>query len=110
MNYITGSVTGVNGNLVSVHMDGSIRKNEVGYIRVGDKHLKGEVIRINGTVADMQIYEMTEGIQVGDLVEFTGQLMSVELGPGLLTQIYDGLQNPLPNLLPHRSHMLKGRW
>ena len=98
MNYITGSVTGVNGNLVSVHMDGSIRKNEVGYIRVGDKHLKGEVIRINGTVADMQIYEMTEGIQVGDLVEFTGQLMSVELGPGLLTQIYDGLQNPLPNL------------
>ena len=46
----------------------------------------------------MQIYEMTNGIKVGDEVEFTGELMSVELGPGLLTQVFDGLQNPLPKL------------
>ena len=95
MNNITGKVTGVNGNLVSVLIEGSIKKNEVGFIVVGDKRLKGEVIRINDGIADMQIYEMTEGIKVDDRVEFTGELMSVELGPGLLTQIYDGLQNPL---------------
>ena len=46
----------------------------------------------------MQIYEMSNGIKVGDPVEFTGELMSVELGPGLLTQVFDGLQNPLPDL------------
>lgn len=98
MDHITGSVTGVNGNLVSVRLNGSIRKNEVGYVLVDGKRLKGEIIRVGGDVADMQIYEMTNGIKVGDGVEFTGELMSVSLGPGLLTQIYDGLQNPLPEL------------
>ncbi len=98
MDHITGSVTGVNGNLVSVRLDGSIRKNEVGYVLLGDKRLKGEIIRVGDGVADMQIYEPTNGIMVGDRVEFTGELMSVSLGPGLLTQIYDGLQNPLPEL------------
>ncbi len=93
-----GHVAGVNGNLVTVTFDGAISKNEVAYVHVGDTRLKGEVIRINGSKASMQVYEMTNGIQVGDEVEFTGELMSVELGPGLLTQIYDGLQNPLPSL------------
>ena len=107
MDFITGKVTGVNGNLASVLIDGSIKKNEVGYILVGDKRLKGEVIRINDGIADMQIYEMTEGIKVGDSVEFTGELMSVELGPGLLTQIYDGLQNPLPDLAEKCGYFLE---
>lgn len=98
MENITGTVTGVNGNLVSVHVDGSVRKNEVGYILVDGKRLKGEIIRVGNGTVDMQIYEMTQGIKVGDRAEFTGELMSVELGPGLLTQIYDGLQNPLPDL------------
>ncbi|MCR5760965.1 MAG: V-type ATP synthase subunit A [Sphaerochaetaceae bacterium] len=98
MDIIKGYVTGVNGNMVSVHFDGSVSKNEVGYIVVGDTKLKGEVIRINGDTASMQIYEMTNGIKVGDPAEFTGELMSVELGPGLLTQVFDGLQNPLPDL------------
>ncbi|MDD6265836.1 MAG: V-type ATP synthase subunit A [Clostridia bacterium] len=97
-NVITGSVTGVNGNLVFVKVDGSIRKNEVGFILVGDKRLKGEIIRVNNGVASMQIYEMTEGIKVGDKAEFTGELMSVKLGPGLLSKVFDGLQNPLPEL------------
>jgi len=95
---LTGHVNGVNGNLVKVGFQGSIRKNEVGYIIVGDKRLKGEVIRISNGEASMQIYEMSDGIKVGDPVEFTGELMSVELGPGLLTQVFDGLQNPLPEL------------
>ena len=94
MDKVTGFVTGVNGNLVSASFSGSVRKNEVGYVLVGDERLKGEVIRINGDTASMQIYEMTNGIQVGDKVELSGQLMSVELGPGLLTQVFDGLQNP----------------
>lgn len=94
----TGYVAGVNGNLVTVAFEGAISKNEVAYVVVGDTRLKGEVIRINGDKASMQVYEMTNGIQVGDKVEFTGEMMSVELGPGLLTQIYDGLQNPLPSL------------
>ncbi len=107
MEYITGTVKGVNGNLVSVHIDGSIKKNEVGYVLADDKRLKGEVIRINDGIADMQVYEMTDGIKVGDKVEFTGELMSVELGPGLLTQIYDGLQNPLPNLAKQCGYFLE---
>ncbi|MBR5045749.1 MAG: V-type ATP synthase subunit A, partial [Oscillospiraceae bacterium] len=94
----TGYVAGVNGNLIKVDFDGSVRKNEVGYILVDDKRLKGEVIRINNGEVSMQIYEMTDGIKVGDKVEFTGELMSVDLGPGLLTQVFDGLQNPLPEL------------
>ncbi len=107
MEYITGTVAGVNGNLLSVRVDGSIKKNEVGYILTDGKRLKGEVIRINEGFADMQIYEMTNGIKVGDVAEFTGELMSVELGPGLLTQIYDGLQNPLPELAERCGYFLE---
>ena len=79
MDKVTGYVTGVNGNLVSASFSGSVRKNEVGYVLVGDDRLKGEVIRVNGDTASMQIYEMTNGIQVGDKVELSGELMSVEL-------------------------------
>ena len=98
MNTVTGYVAGINGNLAKVSFEGSVRKNEVGYIIVDDKRLKGEVIRINNGEASMQIYEMSNGIKIGDPVEFTGEMMSVELGPGLLTQVFDGLQNPLPDL------------
>ena len=90
METVTGYVTGINGNLANVSFNGSVHKNEVGYILVDGKRLKGEVIRINNGVASMQIYEMSNGIKVGDQVEFTGELMSVELGPGLLTQVFDG--------------------
>lgn len=65
MDKVTGYVTGVNGNLVSAKFSGSVRKNEVGYVLVGKDRLKGEVIRINGDSVSMQIYEMTNGIQVG---------------------------------------------
>ena len=98
MEKVTGYVTGVNGNLVSARFSGSVRKNEVGFVKIGNDRLKGEVIRISGDAVSMQIYEMTNGIQVGDCLLYTGELLSVELGPGLLTQVYDGLQNPLPKL------------
>lgn len=91
-----GKVVGINGNMVSVEFDGNISMNEVAYVNVEGKRLRGEVIRIRGNVAQMQIFEMTQGIKTGDTVEFTGNLLCALLGPGLLGQIYDGLQNPLP--------------
>lgn len=91
-----GKVVGINGNMVSVEFDGNVSMNEVAFVVVEGKKLKGEVIRIRGNIAQMQIYEMTQGIKAGDKVEFSGNLLSVLLGPGLLGQIYDGLQNPLP--------------
>ena len=93
-----GHVTGVNGNMVNVRFESQVIKNEVGYIHVDDTRLKGEIIRITDGIASLQVYEMTGGIAVGDEVEFTGEMLSAELGPGLLTQVYDGLQNPLPDL------------
>ncbi|NQT60454.1 MAG: V-type ATP synthase subunit A [Bacteroidetes bacterium] len=94
----TGKIVGINGNMATVEFSGNISQNEVGYIILGNKRLKAEVIRINGNQASLQVFEMTNGIGVGDLVEFTGDLLSVDLGPGLLRQVYDGLQNPLPDL------------
>ena len=93
-----GHVVSVNGNMVNVRFEGDIVKNEVAYIKVGDTRLKSEVIRISDGVASMQVYEMTTGVGVGDEVEFSGELLSVELGPGLLSQVYDGLQNDLEKI------------
>mgnify|MGYP000730862448 CR=1 FL=1 len=80
-------------------------KNEVVYICPGSlnqrgeqERLKAEVLRVRGLNADAQVYESTQGVAVGDAVEQSGQLLSVELGPGLLTQVYDGLQAPLPKV------------
>jgi V/A-type H+/Na+-transporting ATPase subunit A len=93
-----GRIIGVNGNLVTVEFEKPVVQNEVGYALVGKLRLKSEVIRIRGVYAELQVFEDTTGLSVSDKVEFTGELLSVELGPGLLAQIYDGLQNPLPEL------------
>ncbi len=93
-----GRVIGVNGNMVTVEAGGDVSMNEVAYVVTAGKKLKSEVIRIRGRLAEMQVFEMSRGIRVGDEVEFTAELLSVRLGPGLLAQIYDGLQNPLPQL------------
>ena len=94
----SGRIVGVNGNMVTVEFDGDVSLNEVGYVVLDEKRLKSEVIRIRGRLAEMQVFEMTRGIGVGDMVEFTRDLLAVQLGPGLLGQVYDGLQNPLPAL------------
>ena len=107
-NITSQRVTGVNGNMVSVAFDHSVTQNEVAYILPADgSRLKGEVIRVRGREADIQVYESTTGIKVGDPVELTSQLLSVELGPGLLTQAYDGLQNPPPELAKQAGYFLK---
>ena len=102
-----GTVVGINGNMVSVKTDGKVVMNEVGYIIVGDKRLKSEVIRIRGDLAQLQVFEITKGVGIGDPVEFTGALLVVELGPGLLGQVYDGLQNPLPQLAEQAGFFLE---
>ncbi|MDR2731018.1 MAG: V-type ATP synthase subunit A [Treponema sp.] len=102
-----GTVTAVNGNMVSVRFNGAVSMNEVGYVKVADKKLKSEVIRIRGDISQLQVFEITRGITVGDSVEFTGDMLSVEVGPGLLGQVYDGLQNPLPQLAKEAGYFLE---
>ena len=65
-------------------------------VRVGDERLIGEIIRLNEDVATIQVYEETSGLKPGEKVVSTGAPLSVELGPGLLANIYDGIQRPLP--------------
>ena len=98
MNQTQGQITGVNGNMITVRFDGAVGQNEVAYARLGELRLMAEVVRVRGHHADLQVFEDTTGLAVGDAVEFTGELLTAELGPGLLAQIFDGLQNPLPKL------------
>ncbi len=102
-----GKVVGVNGNLLTVEFDTYVTQNEVAYAITGDERLKCEVIRVRGNRADLQVFEDTIGLQVGDDVEFTDELLSVELGPGLLTMVYDGLQNPLNELAEKSGYFLQ---
>ena len=102
-----GKVVSVNGNLVSVRFEGNVSMNEICYVIVDDTKLKSEVIRIRGDIAQIQVYEMTGGIKCGDAVEFTGEMLSAQLGPGLLGQVYDGLQNPLPVLAEQAGWFLE---
>ncbi|MFT7538576.1 MAG: V/A-type H+-transporting ATPase subunit A [Lysobacterales bacterium] len=102
-----GKVIGVNGNMVAAEFDESVVQNEVAYVCVGNEKLKSEVIRIKGKVADLQVFEDTSGIRIGNKIEFTNDLLSVELGPGLIGQIFDGLQNPLPQLAEAHGFFLK---
>ena len=102
-----GTVVAVNGNMISVRFEGIVALNEVGFVHVGDKKLKSEVIRVRGNVAQLQVFEITRGIGIGDEVSFMGDLLTVELGPGLLGQVYDGLQNPLPELASQAGYFLE---
>ncbi len=90
-----GSIVSVSGNMITVKPESHIMQNELGYVLKGEERLKAEVIKIREELAYMQVFEDTKGLRVGDEVEFSDQLLSVELGPGLLGNIYDGLQNPL---------------
>ena len=94
----TGKIVAVNGNMTSVAFDGAVAQNEVGYIVLGEKRLMAEIVRVRGTVCDMQVFDATTDLMVGDKVEFSGELLAAELGPGMLAQVYDGLQNPLSEL------------
>ena len=109
---VTARVVAVQDDLVEIQAqrdsDGKmyrLTKNEVIYICSGSinalgepEKLKAEILRVKGDCADAQVYENTQGVAIGDPVEQSGKLLSVELGPGLLGQVYDGLQAPLPRV------------
>ena len=99
----TGKIVGVNGNMITVAFSGAVAQNEVGYAILDkgsddEKRLMAEIVRVRGSRCDMQVFDSTTDLAVDDTVEFEGELLAVELGPGILTQVYDGLQNPLAEL------------
>jgi V/A-type H+-transporting ATPase subunit A len=105
---VTGRIVAVYGNMVIAETRTQVVKNSVGYCcRSDGARLLSEVIRIRGRLADLQVFEETRGLRVGDTVEFRKEMLSVVLGPGLLGQIYDGLQNPLPELAEEVGFFLK---
>ncbi len=94
----TGRVVKAFGNLLHVLFEGNILQGEVCMVQVADAHLKAEVIEIADQVVKIQVFEDTRGIKLGSSVEFFSHLLEAELGPGLLTSIFDGLQNPLEKI------------
>ena len=93
-----GIVTGIVSNLVTVEVDGPVAENEICYIGLGDVKMMAEVIKVNGKTASVQVFESTRGLKGGCPVEFEGRMLEVTLGPGLLSSVYDGLQNDLTTM------------
>ena len=102
----TGRIVGINGNMITAEFAQAVRQNEVAHVIEGDLRLIAEVIRVRGRYADLQVFEDVSGLRVGDTVEFAGHLLAVELGPGLLGQVFDGLQNPLPLIAAEHGFFL----
>ena len=94
----TGIVTGIVSNLVTVLVDGPVAENEICFIDLGGVKMMAEVIKVNGKYASVQVFESTRGLRGGDKVEFEGRMLQVTLGPGLLSSVYDGLQNDLTTM------------
>ena len=94
----TGIVTGIVSNLVTVQVNGPVAENELCYIQLGDTKMMAEVIKVNGKNAQVQVFESTRGLKNGDTVEFEGKMLEITLGPGLLSSVYDGLQNDLTTM------------
>ncbi|HNX26787.1 MAG TPA: V-type ATP synthase subunit A [Phycisphaerae bacterium] len=96
---MTGKIVAVFGNMIVAEVDGDVVQNSVGYCcRDDGARLLSEVIRVRGRCVDLQVFEETRGLKVGNRVEFEDKMLSLVLGPGLLGQVYDGLQNPLPRI------------
>ncbi|HBG52680.1 MAG TPA: V-type ATP synthase subunit A, partial [Rikenellaceae bacterium] len=94
----TGKVRGIIANLITIEVDGPVAQNEICFIHLGDTRLMAEVIKVAGKNAQAQVYESTRGLRVGDHVTFEGHMLEVNLGPGLLSSNYDGLQNNLATM------------
>ncbi len=104
---MTGKIVAIFGNMVIAKLGGDVIQNSVAYCcRSNGGKLMSEVIRVRGQLADLQVFEETRGLRIDDKVEFTEQMLSLTLGPGLLGQIYDGLQNPLPKLAAEKGFFL----
>ncbi|MEE8565503.1 MAG: ATP synthase subunit A [Candidatus Thermoplasmatota archaeon] len=93
---LKGKITRISGPVIEA--DGMRGAKMYDVVRVGDENLLGEIIRLNENIATIQVYEDTNGLKPGEKVISTDLPLSVELGPGLLTNIYDGIQRPLPTI------------
>ena len=90
-----GTVSGVIANMVTLRVDGPVRQGEICYITTGGDRLMAEVIKVLGQDVYVQVFESTRGLKVGAEAEFVGHMLEVQLGPGMLSKNYDGLQNDL---------------
>ena len=93
-----GTVSGVIANMVTLAVDGPVAQNEICYILTGGDRLMAEVIKVVGSNVYVQVFESTRGLKVGAEAEFTGHMLEVTLGPGMLSKNYDGLQNDLDKM------------
>jgi V/A-type H+-transporting ATPase subunit A len=93
---LNGKISRISGPVIEA--DGMRGAKMYDVVRVGEENLLGEIIRLNENIATIQVYEDTNGLKPGEKVVSTGMPLSVELGPGLLTNIYDGIQRPLPTI------------
>ena len=93
-----GTVLGVIANMVTLTVDGPVAQNEICYITTGGDRLMAEVIKVVGKNVYVQVFESTRGLKVGAEAEFTGHMLEVTLGPGMLSKNYDGLQNDLDKM------------
>ena len=93
-----GTVLGVIANMVTLTVDGPVAQNEICYITTGNDRLMAEVIKVVGKNVYVQVFESTRGLKVGAEAEFTGHMLEVTLGPGMLSKNYDGLQNDLDKM------------
>jgi len=105
---VNGKIKILYGNLITAEIEDEVVQNSIAHcIRNDGARLLSEVIRVRGKMVDLQVFEETRGLRVGDTVEFHDDMLSVVLGPGLLGQIYDGLQNPLPRLAEKVGNFLE---
>ncbi len=93
-----GFVKGIISNLVTIEVDGPVAQNEICYITLGSIELMAEVLKVVGNEVFAQVFESTRGLKVGNQVQFSGHMLEVTLGPGMLSRNYDGLQNDLDKL------------
>jgi V/A-type H+/Na+-transporting ATPase subunit A len=102
----SGKVTQAFGNLLHVQFTGNIKQGEVCYVNVDDKRFAAEVIEIAKDIAKIQVFEDTSGVKANCDVNFSEHLLEATLGPGLLTSIFDGLQNPLEDIAKSKGFFL----
>src|SRR3990172_2918594 len=102
---IKGTIIKISGPAVIARGMSGARMYDI--VRVGDEGLLGEIIRLEGDTAFVQVYEDTSGLYVGEPVESTGNPLTVELGPGLLFGVFDGIQRPLKDIRQQKGDFIE---
>jgi len=93
-----GIIRSINSNLLGVHVEEAVAQNEICYVNYRDLRLMGEVIKVTGKEAFVQVFDSTRGLCAGNEVYFSGRMLEATLGPGILSSSFDGLQNDLDKI------------